>query len=54
MAPASYRQGATFHVEEAAMPEDDDKLPFPLVMVVVFGVVIAAIVALLVVVAVSG
>lgn len=29
------------------MPEDDDKLPFPVVMVVVFGIVIAAIVALL-------
>lgn len=35
------------------MPEDDDKLPFPIVMVVVFGVVIAVIVALLVFVAVS-
>jgi hypothetical protein len=35
------------------MPEDDDKLPFPLTMVVVFGVLIAAIVTLLVVVAVS-
>ena len=29
MAPASYRQSAIFHVEEAAMTEDDDKLPFP-------------------------
>lgn len=36
------------------MPEDDDKLPFPVVMVVVFGVVIAAIISLLVFVAVSG
>lgn len=53
MAPASYRQSATFHVEEAAVPEDDDKLPFPVVMVVVFGVVIAAIISLLVYVAVS-
>lgn len=35
------------------MPEDDDKLPFPVVMVVVFGVVIAAIVALLAFVAAS-
>ncbi len=35
------------------MPEDDDKLPFPIVMVVVFGVVIAVIVTLLVFVAVS-
>jgi hypothetical protein len=41
-------------VEEAAVPEDDDKLPFPVLMVVVFGVVIAAIVSLLVYVAVSG
>jgi hypothetical protein len=54
MAPASNRQSAIFHVEEVAMPEDDDKLPFPLVMVAVFGVLIAAIVTLLVVVAVSG
>lgn len=53
MAPASYRQSATFHMLEAAMTEDDDKLPFPVVMVVVFGVVIAAIVTLLVFVAVS-
>ena len=36
------------------MAQDDDKLPFPMTMVVVFGVVIAAIVTLLVVVAVSG
>ena len=36
------------------MPEDDDKLPFPVVMVVVFGIVIAAIISLLVFVAVSG
>lgn len=35
------------------MPEDDDKLPFPIVMVVVFGVVIAAIVTLLVLAAMS-
>ena len=35
------------------MPEDDDKLPFPIVMVVVFGIVIAVIVTLLVFVAVS-
>jgi hypothetical protein len=35
------------------MPEDDDKLPFPVLMVVIFGVVIAAIVSLLVLVAVS-
>jgi len=35
------------------MPEDDDKLPFPVVMVVVFGIVIAAIVALLAFVATS-
>lgn len=35
------------------MPEDDDKLPFPVLMVVIFGVVIAAIVSLLVFVAVS-
>lgn len=35
------------------MPEDDDKLPFPVIMVAVFGVVIAAIVTLLVFVAVS-
>lgn len=35
------------------MTEDDDKLPFPIIMVVVFGVVIAAIVTLLVFVAVS-
>ncbi len=35
------------------MPEDDDKLPFPVIMVVVFGIVIAAIVTLLVYVAVS-
>lgn len=35
------------------MPEDDDKLPFPVIMVVIFGVVIAAIVSLLVFVAVS-
>lgn len=35
------------------MPEDDDKLPFPVLMVVVFGVVIAAIITLLVFVAVS-
>ena len=35
------------------MPEDDDKLPFPVIMVAVFGVVIAAIVTLLVIVAVS-
>ena len=53
MAPASYRQSAIFCMEEAAMTEDDDKLPFPLIMVVVFGVLIAAIVTLLVVVAVS-
>ncbi|GAA2217688.1 hypothetical protein GCM10010413_02200 [Promicromonospora sukumoe] len=53
MAPASYRQGATFRAQEVAMPEDDDKLPFPIVMVVVFGVVIAVIVTLLVLVAVS-
>jgi hypothetical protein len=53
VAPAPYRQSATFHVEEAAVPEDDDKLPFPVLMVVVFGVVIAAIVSLLVYVAVS-
>jgi hypothetical protein len=53
VAPASYRQGATFHVWEAAMNEDDDKLPFPVIMVVVFGVLIAAIVTLLVFVAVS-
>ena len=53
MAPASCRQGAIFHVEEAAMTEDDDKLPFPIIMVLVFGVVIAAIVTLLVFVAVS-
>lgn len=36
------------------MPEDDDKLPFPMLMVVIFGVVIASIVSLLVLVAVSG
>ncbi|GAB2505476.1 hypothetical protein GCM10027063_50900 [Promicromonospora xylanilytica] len=54
MAPASYRQGVIFHAEEAAMPEDDDKLPFPVLMVVIFGVVIAAIVSLLVFVAISG
>ena len=36
------------------MNEDDDKLPFPVIMVVVFGVLIAAIVTLLVFVAVSG
>ncbi len=35
------------------MPEDDDKLPFPVIMVAVFGIVIAAIVTLLVFVAVS-
>jgi hypothetical protein len=35
------------------MTEDDDKLPFPVIMVVVFGVVIAAIVTLLVFVALS-
>ena len=35
------------------MPDDDDKLPFPVIMVVVFGIVIAAIVTLLVYVAVS-
>ena len=35
------------------MPEDDDKLPFPIVMVAIFGVVIAVIVTLLVLVAVS-
>lgn len=35
------------------MPEDDDKLPFPVIVVAVFGVVIAAIVTLLVFVAVS-
>ena len=35
------------------MPEDDDKLPCPIVMVVVFGVVIAAIVTLLVLAAMS-
>jgi cytosine/uracil/thiamine/allantoin permease len=35
------------------MPEDDDKLPFPVIVVAVFGVVIAAIVTLLVIVAVS-
>ena len=35
------------------MPEDDDKLPFPVLMVVVFGVVIAAVITLLVFVAVS-
>ena len=35
------------------MPEDDDKLPFPVLMVVIFGIVIAAIVSLLVFVAVS-
>ncbi len=35
------------------MTEDDDKLPFPVIMVVVFGVVIAAIITLLVFVAVS-
>jgi hypothetical protein len=35
------------------MPEDDDKLPFPVIMVAVFGVVIVAIVTLLVFVAVS-
>jgi hypothetical protein len=35
------------------LTEDDDKLPFPVIMVVVFGVVIAAIVTLLVFVAVS-
>ena len=35
------------------MTEDDDKLPFPVIMVVVFGVVIAAIVTLLVFVAMS-
>ena len=35
------------------MPEDDDKLPFPVIMVVVFGIVIASIVTLLVYVAVS-
>jgi hypothetical protein len=35
------------------MTEDDDKLPFPMVMVAVFGLVIAVIVTLLVVVAVS-
>ena len=35
------------------MTEDDDKLPFPIIMVLVFGVVIAAIVTLLVFVAVS-
>lgn len=36
------------------MPEDDDKLPFPMLMVVIFGVVIVSIVSLLVLVAVSG
>ena len=35
------------------MPEDDDKLPFPVIMVVVFGIVIAAIVTQLVYVAVT-
>lgn len=35
------------------MPADDDKLPFPKVMVLAFGVMIAAILTLLVYVAVS-
>lgn len=48
MAPASYRQSAIFHAEEAIMTEDDDKLPFPVLAVIVFGIVIAGIVTLLV------
>jgi hypothetical protein len=53
VAPASCPRRAIFHVQEVAMPADDDKLPFPKVMVLVFGVMIAAILTLLVYVAVS-
>jgi hypothetical protein len=51
--PVSCPQRIIFLVQEVAMPADDDKLPFPKVMVLVFGVMIAAILTLLVYVAVS-